>query len=123
VCFVAALSIVAALVFATLRFTDLTPRVDRGFFFSDGSGAIAQATSIEALFQRHAQLVIIASSPDLASETYLNRIEELEEEIGTLDGVLGSQSLESGPGDYEEGQESPLWSRLLLSGDGSATHL
>jgi predicted RND superfamily exporter protein len=123
VCFVAALSIVAALVFATLRFTDLTPRVDRGFFFSDGSGAIAQATSIEALFQRHAQLVIIASSPDLASETYLNRIEELEEEIGKLDGVLGSQSLESGPGDYEEAQESPLWSRLLLSGDGSATHL
>ena len=115
--------IVALLVMATARWTDLSPRVDREFFFSSGSGTLEQVARIDALFERHSQLVIVAAAPDIAAEGYRKRIERLGSDLDGLNGVVGLRSLVSGPGDLEDARESPLWRRLLLSGDGSATHL
>jgi len=117
-----ALAVVGVLVTATALWTDLRPRVDRDFFFSSGSGTLQQAARIEQLFDRHAQIVLIARG-DVGSERYLERLSDLEETLASLPGVVSSRSLASGPADLEDARESPLWRRLLLADDESASHL
>ncbi len=121
--FSAGLAIVAALVAATALWTDLTPRVERDFFFSSRSRTLEQTARIEDLFTRHGQLVVIARASDIGSGAYLSRVARLEEELGAVDGVVGTRSLASGPEELDDALESPLWSRLLVAADRSATHL
>lgn len=119
----AGLLVAALLVVATVHWADLRPVVDRDFFFSSKSGTLAQSEKLETLFERSGQLVVIARSPDIGSGAYRSRIDRLEQDLLGVAEVLGAKSLASGPGDLEDARDSPLWRRLLLASDGSATHL
>lgn len=111
------------LIGAAAEWVDLRPSVGREFFFSSGSRTLRDAQRIEALFAAQGQLVVIAASPDIGSEAYRKRVEELGEALREVEGVTGVRSLGRGPDDLEEARESPLWRRLLLAKDGSASHL
>lgn len=112
-----------ALVIAVVRWIDLEPEVDEGFFFAPDSRALQDARRIDDLFRTQGQLVVIAKGRDIDSDAYRSRIEGLTEALGGLSGVTAVKSVTRGPEGIADARESPLWSRLLLAEDASATHL
>lgn len=118
-----ALAVTAVLLGAVVHRVDLRPRVDRHFFFGSDSEALRQASRIGELFRTQTQLVVIARSSRLGSPEYARRIDRLTRALSEVDGVTTVKSLASGPDGLEDARESPLWSRLLLAEDASATHL
>lgn len=102
---------------------DLTPQVERDFFFSTGDPAFQATKQIEELFPAAPQIIIAAVGDDLADATYLERVAELTEALLVLPGVDGVQSLTRGPRSPAVVADSPLWSRFLLTDDPRVSQL
>ncbi len=123
VTFVVLLVLMASSAWTVLFQVDLTPRVERDFFFSTEDPAFQATKRIEELFPTSSQLILSAQAPDIEEATYVERIRALSDELAALDGVLGVQSLTHGPANPKVVAESPIWSRLLLSKNPRTTHL
>lgn len=95
--------------------------MDDEFFFAPGDPALRAEKRITRRFGSLSQVVILASSPALEDPDYLDRIAELTRAVAGVQGVLAVHSLARGPDGLEDARESPLWRRLLLSGDGSTS--
>ena len=116
-------AVLLALGAAVWRGVDIAPRVDRSFFFAREDRPLRDQERIEDLFGVQDQLVVIATSSDIESEVYTERIERLTDSLEALPEITMVRSLTSGPDGLEDARDSPLWSRLLLASDGSSTRL
>lgn len=99
----------------------LEPEVDSDFFFASGDPALRAEKRIARRFGSLSQVVILASSPDVADPTHLDGVERLTRSVASVDGVLAVHSLARGPDGLEDARDSPLWRRLVLAGDGSTS--
>lgn len=118
-----ALAVSAALIGAVFAFVDLRPHVDEGFFFAADNPAFHEAQRIGEMFPADEQIILAAGAPDIHDEAYLDRVHELTEALEDVPGVNAVKSVTQGPDDVEDAEESPLWRRLLIAQNGSATLL
>ena len=119
----ASLALAALIGWLVFAFVDLTPRVDERFFFAPDSPAHREAQALHRKFKSQELLAVTARAPDITSDAYRARIERLTEKLARIDGVLHVSSLTQGPDDLEDAQEGPMWRRLILLPDVSATNL
>jgi len=119
---VAALGGTALVVAAFAAAVDLTPHVDESFFFSSHDPQLNADNEIQRLFPEKPQ-ILIAAHGDLESRAYQERLRQLADAIAALPGVESVQSLARGPKDFEDAEESPLWSRLLVAPDRRSSNI
>jgi uncharacterized protein len=119
------ISLATALVLAVIVFglVDLTPEVGSDFFFSTDDPRLQADKEIDRLFSSASQIILAAASEDIRSPGYFKKVGELSDQIGRVDGIGRVFSVTQGPENPEQAFESPLWKRLLISPDGSATNL
>jgi predicted RND superfamily exporter protein len=117
------IGLVALLAGLTYAFVDLTPRVDERFFFAPDSAAYHEARRVKQKFDSQELLVVTAHAPSIDSEAYRKRIERLTRKLERLRPVLRVTSLTQGPDDLKDARDGPMWRRLLLVPDASATHV
>ncbi|MGH7581605.1 MAG: efflux RND transporter permease subunit [Gemmatimonadales bacterium] len=113
-------SAIVALVF--LAGVDLKPRVDEAFFFSSHDRALRADSAIVRTFPDTPLLIVLASG-DLRSPSYVRDIGELTAALHLVPGVTSVESLAEGPKDVDDALESPLWRRLLITGDERGSYL
>ncbi|MDY6856613.1 MAG: MMPL family transporter [Thermodesulfobacteriota bacterium] len=104
-------------------FVDLTPRVESDFFFSSNDNQLQTSQAISRIFPSSPQVIIQVTAQNIRSERYLSLIRGLTDELVTLAGMVSTKSLINGPVRPEFAFDSPLWSRLLLSKNGSASSI
>jgi len=119
----ASLALAVLLGWAVHAFVDLTPHVDQRFFFAPDSPAHLENERLNRQFQGQELLVVTARAPDIRSEAYRKRIDTLTRKLEALRDVLHVKSLTQGPDDLEDARSGPMWRRLLLLPDVSATNL
>ncbi len=102
---------------------DLAPRVESDFFFSTEDPAFQASQRISEMFPAQPQLILSARGQDVASEEYLERVGKLTAALEADPQVTAVQSLTKGPSHPAAVRGSPLWGRLLLSGDANASQL
>lgn len=106
------------LAFALVLFVvDLSPQVESDFFFSNEDPQLRGSQQIAELFPSRDQLLIAASSPDIAGQAYLAQVARLTEALVAMPGIEAVQSLTRGPAAPQVVATSPVWSRLLLGRD------
>ena len=108
----------ALCIFVVLRFVDLSPQVERDFFFSREDPQLQATEEIERRFPSPPQIIIRAEGPDVGSDAYRSNIRELTTQLRKVPGVASANSIETA-----DASRSPLWQRLLLNADGRATNL
>lgn len=108
---------------AVFAFVDLTPHVDQRFFFAPDSDIQREAEALNQKFKNQQLLAVTAHAPDIRSQGYRERIDRLTQRLDAVPGVLNVTSLTRGPDDLEEALTGPMWRRLLLLEDVSATNL
>lgn len=98
-----------------LAFVDLKPHVDENFFFSSSDPQFQQDSKIDKLFPGGSQLIVAVSAPNIADDSYLDRLARFTQQIESIPGVTGVRSLADGPKDFEDAEKSPFWRRLLIA--------
>ena len=104
-------------------FVNLKPQVDENFFFSTSDPGIRQSKKIDRTFSSQPELILVVSSPDIASPRYLERIAKLTREIQWIHAVTAVKSVAEGPKSFQDAIESPFWSRLLIAQDRNSTNV
>jgi predicted RND superfamily exporter protein len=129
----AALALSALLGAALFTFVDLAPQVDDDFFFSSDDPQLQQSLRIEEEFGKNQQVFVSASADSIQSRGYIDRIYRLTQDLRSVAGVADARSLTHGikkpekildedPAEvYEDVEDSPFWTQLLLAPDRSAT--
>src|SRR5688572_18027620 len=134
-----ALALCGALGLALFTLVDLAPKVQPDFFFSTDDLQFQQSLRIEREFTYAPQVFVVAKAKTLVSGQYLLQVHKLTQDLQKIDGVVDVRSLTNGPkeaeevfeevseGDigeiFEDLEESPFWTALLLAPDRSATFL
>ncbi|SPQ00879.1 membrane hypothetical protein [Candidatus Sulfobium mesophilum] len=108
------------LIYFVFRYVDLKPRVDENFFFSIDDPQFQTDQMINKLFFQEPEIILSAAG-DIRSPVYLRRVENLTDELSKIPGVDTVQSLTKGPRKPEDASKSPLWSRVLISQDLTAS--
>lgn len=116
------LCVLAAAALAVVAFVDLSPRVDRNFFFSSDDSQLQEDERIREFFPERPQ-IIIAASGDIHSADYGQRVAKLSAGLVEIEGVLNVRDIHHGPEDIEDAFENELWRRLLVAEDGHSTNL
>jgi len=104
------------------RYVDFKPKVDENFFFSSDDPQLQTDKLISSTFSQE-QEVVLSAGGDIRSQDYLRRVRELTRELSSVSGVDTVQSLAKGPRDLDDALKSPLWSRVLFSGDRRASFI
>src|SRR5437016_14441577 len=81
---------------------DLKPRVEENFFFSSSDPQFQESKKIDERFPAGSQLIVSVSAPDISSERYLERLDQLTQKIKSIDSVTGVRSLKDGPKDFAD---------------------
>lgn len=102
---------------------DITPKVERDFFFSTDDPQLQNSKKISKLFPSSDQIILNIRTDGLFKEESIKTIRELSDTLGSIDGVKRILSLTDGPPVPDDVKRSPLWSRLLLSGDKGSTNI
>ena len=106
--------VLAAAVFLRV---DFDPRVEADFFFSASDPQLQESLALEARYPGGDLVVVRAEGPDVTAPGYLDRLGEVEQALETLPGVADAYSVAT------EDATSPLWSRVLVPEDGTATNI
>src|SRR5436190_13389855 len=117
------LAVTVVLFVLVAGFVDLRPVVDENFFFSTSDPGVRQSKKIEQHFPSRPELILTASSRDISSTRYLEKIRKLTQEVENIDGVNSVKSLTAGPKSFEDAVASPFWSRLLIAKDRKASNV
>jgi len=116
--------VVAVILFGLVAgLVDLKPRVEENFFFSSNDPQFQESKKIDERFPAGSQLVVSVASPDISSERYLERLDQLTQKIKSIDSVTGVRSLTDGPKDFADAEKSPLWSRLLIADNHKSSNI
>ena len=111
--------VVAVILFGLVAgLVDLKPRVEENFFFSSNDPQFQESKKIAG-----SQLIVSVASPDISSERYLERLDQLTQKIKSIDSVTGVRSLTDGPKDFADAEKSPLWSRLLIADNHKSSNI
>jgi predicted RND superfamily exporter protein len=102
---------------------ELTPQVRHDFFFAAEDPVMQQSGQLARRFGSVRQVAITAIAGSIESDAYLHRVTALSDDLLRQPGILSVKSLSEGPGSYAEAVESPLWKPLLITDNGSATHV
>lgn len=84
---IAFLALTGAAALAVVLFVDLSPRVDRDFFFSSDDPQLQQDRRILELFPLRPQAIVSAAG-DIYSLDYARRVGRLSRDLSEVDGVL-----------------------------------
>jgi uncharacterized protein len=106
-----------------LRFVDLTPRIDKDFFFSTDDPLYQADHKISRLFVRKDSQIIINVAGNIYSPDYKDRIHRLCEMLLPLKDLQNVFSIMHGPGGLQKALRSPFWSRLLIPEDQKSTNI
>ncbi len=101
-----------------LTLTDLSPRVEADFFFSRDDPQLRASRELADRFPSSEQVIIRSAAPDVRSDTYVESVSRLADDLDEIEGVRSVNSIAS-----EDASGSPLWRRILLNDDASATNL
>ena len=112
----AALSVICISV--VLFWTDLSPKVESDFFFSPEDPQLQTAQEMARRFPSPEQIVIRIAAPDISSDGYSAKIRDLTAALDTVPGVSSVSSIAT-----EDSRRSPVWRRLLLTPNDSATNI
>ena len=123
IAFFALSAVIVASLMAVIFKVDLTPRVESDFFFSTDDPAFQASQKISELFPAQPQLILSARGQDVESPEYLERLGALTEALAADPQVTAVQSLTRGPSHPKVVPESPIWKRLLLSGEPNTSQL
>ena len=116
--------VVAVILFGLVAgLVDLKPRVEENFFFSSNDPQFQESKKIDERFPAGSQLIVSVASPDISSERYLERLDQLTQKIKSIDSVTGVRSLTDGPKDFADAEKSPLWSRLLIADNHKSSNI
>lgn len=111
-------AITAAMIVAVLRWVDLSPRVERDFFFSPDDPQLQALQNLSHRFPSPDQIIIRAAGPDIRSQAYRTSIKQLSSTISDIAGVVGVNSITT-----DDASHSPLWGRILLNPDSASTNV
>jgi predicted RND superfamily exporter protein len=117
------LVLMAVSIWLVAVFVDLTPHVDKDFFFSRRDPQFQQSQKINETFPAPSQLILNVESSDISSKSYLRDIRRLTKQIKAIDKVVGVRSLSDGPKSFADALESPLWRRLLIADNQKSSNL
>ena len=104
-------------------FVDLKPHVDENFFFAATDPAFGQQKKVEQHFSSEPDLLLVASTQNIASAQYLARLQTLTQRVESIDGVSAVKSLANGPKNVQDAIASPFWSRLLIAKDRKSSNV
>jgi predicted RND superfamily exporter protein len=105
-------------ILVVVRYVDLSPRVESEFFFSEEDPQLQASIEIDRRFPSPPQIIVRADAPDLEAASYASAIRDLTADLEDVPGIIGVYSAAN-----QDAFTSPLWSRLLLTPDGTATNV
>ncbi|MDH3424989.1 MAG: MMPL family transporter, partial [Gemmatimonadota bacterium] len=105
-------------ILVVVQYVDLSPRVESEFFFSDEDPQLQASIEIDRRFPSPPQIIVRAEASDLEAAAYASAIRELTADLEDVPGIIGVYSAAN-----QDAFTSPLWSRLLLTPDGTATNI
>jgi predicted RND superfamily exporter protein len=112
------------LVGTVLAFVDLSPRVERDFFFVSDDPAVAEDERISQTFAgAGGSHVVLVIGGDLRSDAYYAGVDALTRDLADVSGVDEVNSITAGPKTPRDGFESPFWQRLVGSERADATRI
>ena len=117
------LALTVVLCVLVLKFVDLRPQVGQNFFFSSDDPSFQEDAQIDRIFPSGSQLIVSVASPDISSNSYLERLGRLTQRIETVEGVSSVDSLTDGPKNFEDAEKSPFWKRLLIAENGRSSNV
>jgi uncharacterized protein len=117
------LALTVVLCFLVLKFVDLRPQVGQNFFFSSDDPSFQEDAEIDRMFPSGSQLIVSVASPDISSNSYLERLGRLTQRIESVEGVSSVDSLTDGPKNFEDAEKSPFWKRLLIAENGRSSNI
>jgi uncharacterized protein len=114
----AALALACVAVVATLLFVDLSPEVEGEFFFAEDDPQMQASQEVQRRFPSGAQLVLRVAHRAGDAADHLARVDVLTEDLLAVEGVTGVYSIAT-----NDPERSPLFGRLLLTPDPTATNM
>lgn len=115
-----ALALAGLTLLLVVRYVDLSPRVEGDFFFAEDDPQMEATRAVARDFPSGSQLILrVQGGGDLSrrSPSYLERVAELTRDLLFVPGVQSGYSVAT------ESVASPLFSRILLTPDSSATNV
>ncbi len=109
-------------IICVFRYVDFRPSVDENFFFSSDDPQIRTDRLISKIFYQEPEIILSARG-NIRSPDYLRKVRLLTAELSAIPGIDSVQSLTKGPKDTDDALKSPLWSRVLFSGDYKASFI
>ena len=98
-------------------FVDLSPEVERDFFFAEDDPQLQASLQIGERYGSGSQIVVRVADLGGVLDAYEERIEGLTDAFLAIDGISGGYSITT------DDPNSPLFSRVLLTSDSSATNI
>lgn len=118
----ACILITGVLLAGFISYVELKPEIGANFFFSNDDPQMQEEKAIQKLFPQDPQLIMSVKGV-IETPEYLKKIEGLSAELDKLPQVISVQSLSHGPGSLAKAKAGPLWSRVIISGDGKSSLL
>jgi uncharacterized protein len=112
-----ALALTVLAIGALIRWVNLTPRVETDFFFSPDDPQPRATEEIGRRFPTGAQVLMRVASPDISSAGYRDLIRSLTAGAREIDQVTSVTSMTT------VDVTGPLWGRLLISPDRTASYV
>ncbi len=122
--FPAALCLIFALacIMFVKMYVKLVPEIDETFFFSSDDPQLQAANEIKKLFIPQPQVIFVASG-NIRNRKYLDTLAQLTFDLQHTKGIVDVKSLGAGPSSVNGAIKSPLWRRLLVNADETASNL
>ena len=98
-------------------FVDLSPEVEGDFFFAEDDPQLQASQQISERYGSGSQIVVRVADLSGDPDAYEDRIEGLTDAFLAVDGISGAYSITT------DDPSSPLFSRVLLTPDSSATNI
>jgi predicted RND superfamily exporter protein len=116
------LGVTALVILVFFPRVDLKPKVSDDFFFSKKDPQLRQDNEILRLFPESPEIILVAIG-NIESPVYEERVRTLSDELATVPGVTGVQSITRGPKNIEDALKSDLWKRLLIAKNRKASYI
>lgn len=97
---------------------NLAPEVEAEFFFSEDDPQLRASLALDGTYPSPPQIILRVASPDTRAPEYRTRIGELTAALTEVEGIVAVYSITT-----DDALRSPLWGRLLLTPDSTATNL
>jgi uncharacterized protein len=109
----------AALAMAAVAlFVDVSPRVEGDFFFAQDDPQMQASREVAERFPASPQIILRVEDLAGDEEAYQDRVAALTEDLLAVEGITGGYSIAN-----SDPSRSPLFSRVLLTPDSSATNV